>query len=260
MKSDTFPDAIIAPAHPTNYYTPAGHGGVPNKPRGLVLHTPEEPADGYAYTPVFFADPNRQASTHYFISFTGDIYQMVPENCMAIANGVKGKPCPPWADPATSLNWQTINVEIEGYAAKMAKTCPPGTPQWKAIVRWIRVLSLKYAIPIDRIHDIGHYQVANDRTDPGTLDIDGLVREAQGSITEILEEDSMTVPHVEPKEPQHTYRSYMIIGGKLVWIPSGELRRAYAESGYIAEPPVKVPVADLKAIPLAAGSPAPDAI
>src|SRR3990167_8757003 len=96
-----YPGAIVYPAHASNYYTPAGHGGVPNRPRALFLHTPEEPSDGHEYTPIFFADPNRQASTHYYADSDGDWYQLVPEVCAAIANGLKGKRLPAWADPNT---------------------------------------------------------------------------------------------------------------------------------------------------------------
>jgi hypothetical protein len=166
-----YPGAIVYPAHSTNTLGP------PNNPRGFVLHTPEEPADGYAGTPVWFARPNVGGSTTYFVSYLGFIYQCVPEPVAAIANGVLGKPYPAWANPNISLNRQSLSVEIEGYAATIANTISPA--QKTALLNLIRHRCQAHGIPIDRAHIIGHYEVANNRTDPGTLDIDAIVAELQ---------------------------------------------------------------------------------
>ena len=173
-----YPGSIVYPAHPSNYYLPENHGGVPNRPRALFLHTPEEPADDYESTPVYFSQPNRQASTHYYADSDGDWYQLVPERCMAIANGLIGKPLPLWAEPDTSLNWQSLSVEIEGYAATIHQTCVRGGPQWNAIVRWVEDRTRIHNIPLDREHVMGHKEVANNRSDPGQLDINAIVADA----------------------------------------------------------------------------------
>jgi N-acetyl-anhydromuramyl-L-alanine amidase AmpD len=173
-----YPLAIVYPAHQTNYRTPAGHGGVPNRPRGCVLHTPEEPADNVESTPAFFAQPNREASTTYYLDNDGDVYQLVPESCMAIANGVEGKPYPSWADPSTSLNWQSFSIEIEGRAATIHETLTPA--QWASLIALIRHRCGHYGIPLDREHIIGHYQVSNQRSDPGAgFPWDALMRDLQ---------------------------------------------------------------------------------
>jgi len=173
-----YPGAIKLPAHPSNFYTPENHGGVANKPLGWVLHTPEEPADAYPSTPYYFQTPGIQASTHYFAAYTGEIWQMVPERCAAIANGVKGKPYPSWASPSTSLNWQSLNVEIEGYGHSIHQTLIPGNAQWQGLLSLIRSRAAFYHIPLDREHIIGHYQVAFDRSDPGALfPWDALIRD-----------------------------------------------------------------------------------
>src|SRR3990167_6758243 len=102
MPSDYSP-AIWYPAHPSNVL------GSPNNPKGWVLHTPEEPADGYPGTPIWFAQehPGQEGSTTYFVSYLGFVYQCVPEAVAAIANGVLGKPYPLWAD-----SWQSLNRQI----------------------------------------------------------------------------------------------------------------------------------------------------
>lgn len=265
MNSDTFPNAIIYPAHNSNFYLPSGHGGVPNKPRGLVLHTPQEPADNYAYTPVFFADPNRQASTHYFVSFIGDLYQMVPENSMAIANGVIGKPYPSWADPATSLNWQSLSIEIEGFAETIWQTCPRGSQQWNTVAIWVAVLCGKYHIPLDRAHVIGHYQVSNNRTDPGTLNIDQIVQDAQALVLPVdegEEDDVVSYPWLTSKDPTPKYRTYIIVGGCKRFVVSKDHEDMLKILGLLnpSNAPAKVSTNQLKAFPSLAGTPEPDAL
>lgn len=168
-----YPGAIDYPAHKTNTLGP------PNTPKGFVLHTPEEAADGYPGTPYWFAQkhPGQEGSTTYFVSFLGFVYQCVPESEAAIANGVLGKPYPAWANPAVSLNRQTLSVEIEGYAATIADTISPA--QKTALLNLIRHRCEAHGIPLDRQHIIGHYEVANNRSDPGTLDIGAIVGELQ---------------------------------------------------------------------------------
>lgn len=216
----------VVPAHPTNIYDPANHGGVPNHPRGLVLHTPQEPADDYESTPVYFSQPNRQASTHYYADNDGDIFQMVPERFGAIANGLRNKPRPAWADPNTSLNWQTLSIEIEGYAATINNTVT--LAQTLTVARWIADCARRYRIPVDRQHIIGHYEVADNRSDPGTLDIEGLVLLAQ----------TLAAP---PKEEDCDVRLFATTNPYQVWavMPSanlgGAIRRWVLNAALLAE-------------------------
>jgi len=177
-----YPAAIWYPAHLTNVLGPPN-----NNPKGWVLHTPEEPADDYPGTPYWFAreHPAQAGSTHYFDSYLGFVYQCVAEPVGAIANGVLGKLYPAWADTGVSLNRQTLSVEIEGYAASIAQTISPA--QEKALVDLLAYGCLKYRIPADRAHIIGHYEVASNRSDPGTLDIDRIVTKVQAA----LQEDDM---------------------------------------------------------------------
>jgi N-acetyl-anhydromuramyl-L-alanine amidase AmpD len=152
--------------YPRSFAEDSAHQLV-NQPRAFVLHTAEEPADPHSSTPLYFDDPNRSGSTHYFISHAGGCYQMVPERLGAWANALQGKPRPAWADPNRNLNLQTLSVEIEGYAGSIGQTMPPGCPQWKALVALVQDRCTHYAIPLDHQHIIGHYEVSNQRSDPG---------------------------------------------------------------------------------------------
>ena len=174
MTMPDYPGAIVVPADPTNILRPI------NRPRVLVLHTPEEAADDIEVTPYYFQRPNLGASTHYYADNDGDLYQMVPEPNGAIANGVLGKPYPEGTDSAISLNYQSLSIEIEGYAASIGQTMPRGGPQWRTVVAWVANRAKKHGIPIQRSRIIGHYEVANNRSDPGTLDIAAIVEDAQG--------------------------------------------------------------------------------
>jgi N-acetyl-anhydromuramyl-L-alanine amidase AmpD len=175
-----YPGAIVVEAR--NY----GYAGVcadpVNRPRGFVLHTPEEAADDHMTTPYYFASTDREASTHYFVSYHGFVVQCVPEDEGAYGNAVIGKPAPAWQN-RPNLNLCSLNVEIEGYAATIGRTL--SAPQRKALLGLLRYACEKYGIPKDRRHIIGHYEVANNRSDPGTLDIDALVRDLRA-------EDEMT--------------------------------------------------------------------
>lgn len=173
-----YPGAMVYGADSTNVLNPPA-----NHPKGFVMHTPEEPADGDPGTPRWFARPNVGGSTTYFVSYLGFVVQCVPENVGAIANGVTPPlPYPAWADSNVSLNRQTLSVEIEGYAATIAQTISPA--QKTALLNLIRHRCQAHGIPMDRQHIIGHYEVANNRSDPGTLDIDAIVAELQTPIEE----------------------------------------------------------------------------
>jgi len=182
------PTVKVVPAHPDNVMRtswPNGQIEPKNNPKVIVLHTPEEPVDDNEFTPIYFSrrifdaqGNQRYASTHYYQDSDGDLYQMVPEKYGAIANGVQGKPYPAGTDPTISLNYQSDTIEIEGYAAGMHRTCPPGSRQWDGTRNWIISCGLRKNIPIVRARVIGHYQVSAQRTDPGTLKIDQLVTES----------------------------------------------------------------------------------
>lgn len=213
-----YPGAIVVPAHFSNWRK------YPNTPKGFVLHTPEEDADNIEVTPYYFQTPNLDASTHYYGDSDGDIYQMVEERWSPIANGVIGKPWPKWADPSYNLNSQTLNIEIEGRAATIGQTMPVGGPQFNALVRWIKHRATKYGIPLDRDHVIGHYQVANNRSDPGATF-------PWAALMAALQEDDMAA--IQMVWNPDFQRLYVLGQKEPIWITdpavAADLRKAYGE-------------------------------
>jgi len=164
-----YPSAIVVEA--AQYGYPKGAHN--NQPRAVCLHTPEEVADSEPQTPYYFHNTTRDASTTYFVSYLGFVFQMVPESEGAYGNAVEGKPYPAWADSTVNLNLQTLSVEIEGYAATIHQTMPRGSPQWKALVALIAHRCKARNIPPGRT--FGHYAVSIYRSDPGQLNIPLLV-------------------------------------------------------------------------------------
>src|SRR3972149_6036725 len=92
-----YPGAIVVEAKNYGYYSG-------NRPLAWCLHTPEEVADSNPQTPYYFHNTNRDASTTYFVSYWGFVFQCVPESEGAYANAVEGKPYPDWADSTRNLN------------------------------------------------------------------------------------------------------------------------------------------------------------
>ena len=169
--SANYPGAIVVPSR--NYGYVVGGKHLLNTPKAFCLHTPEEPPDNVPSTPYYFAETNRDASTTYFVSYLGLVFQCVPESEGAYANAVEGKPYPVWADSKVNLNLQTLSIEIEGYAATIHQTMPRGSPQWKALVNLMAHRCKALNIPPGRT--FGHYAVSIYRSDPGQLNIPLLV-------------------------------------------------------------------------------------
>lgn len=160
---------MLHPGRMSNY-------GVQSVINAVILHTPEEPADDYESTPVFFwQDPNTNGSvggTQYYLSNNGDWIQMARDYQQVHAQGVASAnarlPRPIWFDPSLiSYNTQCLSVEIEGYAATLHQTMPVGGVQWKSLVKWIAYKCKQYNIPVTRQYIMGHWELAKDRTDPG---------------------------------------------------------------------------------------------
>lgn len=156
--------------------------GARNNPKAWCLHTPEEPADSNPITPYYFHNTDRQASTHYYVSYTGLVFQCVPEDEGAYANGVEGKPWPEWANPDVNLNLQTLSIELEGYAKSIHETMKRGEPQWNATITLMADRCKERGI--DPELTFPHFAVSRYRSDPGALDIAQLITDVKGIIYE----------------------------------------------------------------------------
>ena len=182
-----YPGALVVEAR--NYGYVVGGKHLTNNPKAFCLHTPEEPPDNVPSTPYYFAGTDRDASTTYFVSCLGLVFQCVPELEGAYANAVEGKPYPAWADSKINLNLQTLSIEIEGYAATIHQTMPRGSPQWRALVNLMAHRCKALNIPPGRTFP--HKDVSIYRSDPGQLNIPLLVTDVIAAM-----EDDMTPDEV----------------------------------------------------------------
>lgn len=155
---------VSYPAHPSNYYADRAC-----KPIALVWHEPQERADNYESTPVYFASPNRDASTTYYGDSDGDLYQLVPLDRAPIANGLKNRPLPRFSDGgpefgAYSLNMQTHSVEVEGYTATIQQTMTQA--QYQGCVDLAVLTMVLYDLPRNPLRvGLAHSMLADDRSD-----------------------------------------------------------------------------------------------
>lgn len=178
MAQPDYAGALWWPAHPSNWGYRSGTGvDFVNHPVAWVFHTPEEEADDVASTPLYFQRPGVIASTTYFVSWLGFVFQCVEERWGAYGNALMGKPLPPVFQPGLNVNLQCISVEVEGRRGSIMETI--NERQWMATVNLVRARSAPYRIPLDRAHLLGHYVLSNQRSDPGPEFMAELVRRLQ---------------------------------------------------------------------------------
>jgi N-acetyl-anhydromuramyl-L-alanine amidase AmpD len=97
-----------------------------------------------------FQNPSAQVSAHYVVRASdGQITQMVPEGDTA------------WHVASHYINNRSIGIEHEGFASHPAGFTDA---QYHASAKLTAHLAVKYHVPIDRNHIVGHYQVVVNGT------------------------------------------------------------------------------------------------
>ncbi|HLN64831.1 MAG TPA: N-acetylmuramoyl-L-alanine amidase [Symbiobacteriaceae bacterium] len=118
----------------------------------VIIHVTQ---GSYSGSISWFQNPSAQVSAHYVVrSSDGQITQMVREKDIA------------WHAGNWTYNTQSIGIEHEGYVS----TCSWFTDaMYRASAALTRNIALKYGIPMDRSHIIGHNEVPGaTHTDPGS--------------------------------------------------------------------------------------------
>ncbi|MFJ8694498.1 N-acetylmuramoyl-L-alanine amidase [Streptomyces roseolilacinus] len=131
-----------------------GNYNVANRPEGghdiryIVVHDTEGSYDGSL---AVFQNSSTYASAHYMVRASdGLVTQMVENKDEA------------WHAGNKTLNMHSIGVEHEGYAIKEGSWYTE--PQYESSAALVKHLAVKYGIPLDREHIIGHDEI------PGVLD------------------------------------------------------------------------------------------
>jgi hypothetical protein len=152
-----YPPAVWIPAAPTNYSSFDRPIDFPVDM--IVVHDIEGSATSAIH---MFQDPNRHGSSHYVVSLTGKVWEMVLEKDVA------------WHAGNWDYNTRSIGIEHEGFAYTNIYT----PTEYRASAHLIAAICSRWGVPMDRAHVIGHYQVpdpyhkglfggAEHHTDPG---------------------------------------------------------------------------------------------
>jgi N-acetyl-anhydromuramyl-L-alanine amidase AmpD len=114
-------------------------------------------------TLTWLQNPAAKASSHYLITKSGQIFQLVKDEDTAWHAGVVNQANWPLYD-GTNPNYYTLGIEHEALEGDALTET-----QYQATFWLHGVLIPKWAIPIDRDHIIGHYRLdsINRANDPG---------------------------------------------------------------------------------------------
>ena len=151
-------------------YSRGRHG---YRPEAIVVHIMEGTLSG---TDAWFRNRDSGVSAHYGIGLTGEVHQYVHEADAAWHAGRKSSDAP-WAllKSGVNPNRYTIGIEHEGYADDAWSDA-----MLAASARLIKEVALRWGIPIDRRHVIGHREIYTVKTCPGRgVSLPRLVREAK---------------------------------------------------------------------------------
>ena len=132
----------------------AGRQG--QKPEAIVIHIMAGTLVG---TDSWFNNVKSQVSAHYGIGKNGEIHQYVKEEDSAWHAGIVSNPNWLLLKPSNiNPNLYTIGIEHEGSESDV------WTEQMKnASAAMIRNICIRWQIPIDRNHVIGHYQLSSKK-------------------------------------------------------------------------------------------------
>jgi N-acetyl-anhydromuramyl-L-alanine amidase AmpD len=110
----------------------------------IIIHITQ---GSFASAISWFKMTKSKVSAHFLVSNTGEVVQMVKLQNVA------------WH--ATPYNTRSIGVEHEGFYDYNGKTTNFTQAQYLNSAKLVKELCLRFNIPIDRVHIIGHREVPN---------------------------------------------------------------------------------------------------
>lgn len=142
------------------------------KPDVIVVHIQAGSQGG---TDAWFRNPASGVSAHYGVSKHGEVVQWVAdENTAYHAGTVKSPSAAIVLERAgKNPNTYTLGIECEGQA-----TDDPPEAQMEALADLVHHLAETHKIPLTRRHVIGHREIRADKTCPGKIDVDAVVKRA----------------------------------------------------------------------------------
>ncbi len=142
-----------------NFLKGRAFGGIAYKPEAVVIHIMEGSLSG---TDQWFqsgsAASGKPVSAHYGIGQNGEIHQYVKEEDSASHAGVEDHPTWTLIKKTGNPNYYTIGIEHEGVSTSVWSN-----EMKKASAAMIREICARWAIPLDRLHIIGHYEIKSSK-------------------------------------------------------------------------------------------------
>lgn len=148
-------------------------GRAGNRPGAVVVHTTVGTFDSAV---GWFALPTSGVSAHYLVGLDGRVGVFVQEEDTARHAGRVLRPSATLVRDGIDPNTVTIGIEFVDDGDPHGVDRPEAQYTSGAELLW--VISLRWKIPLDREHVVGHREIYAAKTCPGNLDIDRLLREA----------------------------------------------------------------------------------
>ena len=143
-----------------------------HRPLGIVLHSAVGTLRG---TTTWFADPASGVSSHFVVGLAGELVPVVDEIDTA-RHTRRDQPTAPFLPGGVDPNLVTIGIEFVDDGDPDGVDRPDAQYATGAELIW--ALGLRWDIPLDRDHVVGHCEVDTAQTCPGNLDLGRLLREA----------------------------------------------------------------------------------
>ena len=144
-----------------------------HRPLGIVVHTAVGTLEG---TAAWFGKPESGVSAHFIVGLDGRLVPVVDEADTARHAGRPDRPTAAFLPEGVDPNLVTIGIEFVDDADPDGVRRPDAQYATGAELLW--ALGLRWSIPLDRDHVVGHREIDAGQTCPGNLDIDRLLREA----------------------------------------------------------------------------------
>lgn len=152
----------------------ADHGRCGHRPEVVVVHTT---VGSFAGTVDWFARPESGVSAHYLVGLDGRIGVFVEEHDTARHAGTVHEATAAFVRSDLDPNLVSIGIEFVDGRDPHGVDRPDAQYHSGAELLW--AISLRWGIPLDRAHVVGHCEINAHKSCPGNLDIERLLRLAR---------------------------------------------------------------------------------
>ena len=163
---------IIKKNIPENHYK-KGRGEY--RPEIIVIHVVEG-LQNQAYLEFI----NTEKSSHYCVSYQGEIWKFVEESDTAFTQGIVDRPTSKIFleqrrnNPTFNANAISVSIEHEGFGHEDFTS-----EQYETTARLVKELSERWKIPLDRDHIIRHSEINKGKTCPGVASVEKIIEIAK---------------------------------------------------------------------------------